>query len=173
MKLITRTFYVTVFAIGLLGLCQTSHAQSSMSLQAQSAIKFDSVYFQEWFAGIKVGGTGFNIFFPNVDKDDRIELQDVYFRNLKGKLSKVKDKYVATLKNPSKHYTFKKADKPEGYPFDLKDSECVISYNENGQTKFMKVKVLDERAGTYYENGPPSIYQYDATTRMATVDETD
>lgn len=171
MKSISKTFFVAAFAIGVFGLCQSSQAQSSMSLQAQSAVKLDAIYFQEWFAGIKIGGTGFNIFLPNVDKSDHVELKEIYFRNLKGTLSKVKDNYVATLTNPSKVYTFKKADKPEGYPFDLADSECVISYNEEGQTKYMKIKVLDERAGTYYENGPPASYQYDATTRLATVDE--
>jgi len=173
MKLQTKAFYVTAFAIVLSGLSQSSHAQGSMSLEAQAAIKFDAVYFQEWYAGIKVGGTGFNIFLPRVEKESRIELQEVYFRNLKGKLSKVKDNYVATLKNPSKYYTFKKADKPEGYPFDLADSECVVSYNENGETKYIKVKVLEERAGAYYVNGPPLVYEQNSTTRLATLDETE
>ncbi|WP_026754319.1 hypothetical protein [Sediminibacter sp. Hel_I_10] len=173
MKLLKQAFCATVFTIVFSSAFNMSHAQGSLSLQAQSSVKFDAVYFQEWYAGIKVGGTGFNIFLPNVNKNQDIVMQDVYFRNLKGKLNKVKDKYVATLKNPSPHYTFKTPEKPKDYPFDLKDSECVISYLENGQTKYLKIAVLNERAGTYYENGPPSIYDDPSSRGLATLDSDD
>ncbi len=173
MKLLIKAFSCSVFTIILFSACQFSHAQSSVSLQAQSSIKFDAVYFQEWYAGIKVGGTGFNIFFPNVNTGNEIVMKDVYFRNLKAKLHKVKDNYVATLENPSKHYTFKKAEKPADYPFDLGDSECVISYIEAGELKHLKVKVSDERAGTYYVNGPPLVYESPTSSGLATLDDSE
>jgi hypothetical protein len=42
---------------------------------------------------------------------------------------------------------------------------------ENGQTKYHKIVSLNEVAGTYYENGPPSIYARSNTRSMATLDE--
>ena len=72
--------------------------------------------------------------------------------NLKGKLFKIKEIYNAILKNPSKHYTFKKAEKSADYPFTITDDECVTSYTESGQLKYYKIATLNEVAGTYYEN---------------------
>ena len=55
--------------------------------------------------------------------------------------------------------------------FTLTDNECAISYVENGQTKYMKIININEVEGTYYENGPPSIYANNSSTILATSDE--
>lgn len=128
------------------------------------------IAFQEWYAGIDYGGTGINVFIPITDEAQNVTLQEVYFRNLKGKLVKKGDKYVAILKNPSPYYTFKKAKKPADYPFTLSDNECVISYVEDGQIKFHRISRLNEYAGTYYENGPPSLDINTSSSELATID---
>lgn len=148
-----------------------SYSQQLATLENNPVLQLDKVHFQEWYAGIKVGGTGINMFFPNIKTDKDIQLETVYFRNMKGKLQKEKAMYSAVLKNESPYYTWQPAKKPADYPFDLKDNECVISYTENGKTKYLKIENLDEKAGTYYENGHPSIYDNRPTTRMATLDE--
>ena len=139
--------------------------------EEQLPFKVKPVAFQEWYAGIKVGGTGINIFVPITDLDENIEIDRVYFRNLTSKLSKKDDKYVAVLKNKSRNYTFKKSEADADYPFKLKDSECVVSYIENGTIKYLKIATVNEFAGIYYENGPPSIYSKKSETILATVDE--
>lgn len=141
------------------------------TLQNNVPFQLNEINFQEWFAGIKVGGTGFNIFLSNITNDDNVVLKTVYFRNLSGQLVKGKGKYSATLKNSSPHYTWQYPEKPADYPFDLAPNECVISYKENGELKYIKVAALIEKAGTYYENGPPSIYENSPNSVIATVDE--
>lgn len=148
-----------------------SYGQKTATLERNSVLELDEVHFQEWFAGINIGGTGINMFFPNIKTNGNIQLEAVYFRNMKGKLQKGKAMYSAVLKNDSPYYTWQPAKKPADYPFNLKDNECVISYIENGTTKYFKIDNLAEKAGTYYENGHPSIYDNKPTTRMATLDE--
>lgn len=131
------------------------------------------IQFQEWYAGIKVGGTGVNVFVPISDVSNNIEIDSIYFRNLKGKLVQKGSKYVALLKNDSPHYTFQIAEKPSDFPFTLTNDECVISYIQDGETKYLKMRDLTEVAGTYYENGPPSLYQNATTTILATTDDED
>ena len=131
----------------------------------------EAVSFQEWYAGIKVGGTGINVFLPLKNVNQNVTIDSIYFRNLKAKLEMKDGKYVAVLENTSKFYTFKKSERPDDYPFTLLDDECAISYIENGVTKYHKVSQLNEVAGIYYENGPPSLYLKKATSIMATLDE--
>lgn len=141
------------------------------TFQIPSTFKVKTIAFQEWYAGIKVGGTGMNVFVPIVNKEDHIKIDSVYFRNLKAKLVENYGRYEAVLKNKSPYYTFKKAEKDDDFPFTLADNECAISYVENGEIKYLKVTDISEKAGVYYENGPPSIYENSSTTLVASNDE--
>lgn len=168
MKNLKKAVYAIIFTCTLSSFFQCASPKvATTNFEKQTPFTVKSVVFQEWYAGIKVGGTGINLFFPVYNVNDNVILKEVYFRNLKGKLVKNGNKYTSVLKNPSRRYTFHKAEKPADYPFDLKDDECVISYSENGQIKYHKIVVLNEVAGTYYENGPPSIY----SNSMATLDQ--
>lgn len=146
---------------------QQKSTDYKFALEVPSELNVSPIYFQEWYAGIKVGGTGINVFVPLVNHSSAIEIDRIYFRNLEGKLIQKDGKYFASLENTSKLYTFKKSEKPDDYPFDLDDYECVISYKENGITKFFKVKELNEAAGTYYENGPPIHHTTHADSKLA------
>lgn len=172
MKNLKKAVYAIIFTCTLSSLFQCASPKvATTNFEQQTPFTVKSVVFQEWYAGIKVGGTGINVFVPVSNVNDNVVLNEVYFRNLKGKLVKNGNKYTSVLKNPSRHYTFQKAEKPADYPFDLKDDECVISYTENGKLKYHKVIQINEVAGTYYENGPPSIYSRSASNSMATLDE--
>ncbi|WP_243473356.1 hypothetical protein [Winogradskyella sp. MH6] len=172
MKNLKKAIYAIVFACTLSSFFQCASPKvATTNFEKQTPFTVKPVVFQEWYAGIKVGGTGINVFVPISNVNDGVVLNEVYFRNLKGKLVKNGNKYTAVLKNPSRNYTFQKAEKPADYPFELKDNECVISYLENGQTKYHKIVSLNEVAGTYYENGPPSIYSRSNSNSMATLDE--
>lgn len=149
----------------------TKSKEPKIVLQEKSVFNLDQVQFQEWYAGIKVGGTGMNVFLPNVTNDDNVVFETIYFRNLSGKITKGKGQYSAILKNSSPFYTWEYPVKPADYPFDLGPNECVISYKEKGQLKYLKIASLEEKAGTYYENGPPSIYQSEPSSDMATVED--
>lgn len=159
MKLIKKSIYTLFVTFAILSTLQCS--SSKYKLQETSTFQFDKVYFQEWYAGIKVGGTGINMYFPNLNDANIVRMDSVYFRNLKGKLVRGRAMYSAILKNRSPYDTtpINPSVKP---PFKLSANECVVSYIENGETKYFKLKNLKEREGIYYEDGPPTI--------MATVD---
>lgn len=133
-------------------------------LEESSSIKVSKVYFQEWYAGIKVGGSGVNIFFPNLESSESIVIDSVYFRKLSGKLSKGRARYSAVLKRNSQDYNNissaynddekRKALKAINFPFLLKHDECVISYIEHGEKKYYKITGILEKEGIYYEDGP-------------------
>jgi len=139
-------------------------SSSKYQLQEESSLNPNKVYFQEWYAGIKVGGSGVNIYFPNLEGSKAIVIDSVYFRKMSGKLTKGRARYSAILKRPSQHYDNiseaynndekKKALKAINFPFLLKHDECVISYLEDGAKKYLKIKGITEREGIYYEDGP-------------------
>ena len=173
MTLLKKATYAIVFTV-IYGTAFSGLAQNKVSTATfveQAPFKVNQVYFQEWYAGIKVGGTGINIFLPITNVEENIEINQVYFRNLTGKLTKKDGKYYALLKNKSPHYTFKKSEAPANYPFVLGDNECAVSYIEDGITKYLKIEANNEVAGTYYENGPPSIYSRSSSSGVAALDE--
>jgi len=172
MKLLKKATYAIVLAFVILFTYQCSGSKA-LKFEESASFKVKPIYFQEWYAGIKIGGTGINVFVPVVNKNDNISIDSVYFRNLKGKLIHKNDRYFAMLKNNSPNYTFKKTEKGIDYPFILTDNECAISYVENGETKYVKVTEVSEVEGTYYENGPPSIYKKTSSTVVATAHEED
>ncbi len=148
-------FFKRVTYFALLGIVIATNyqcASSKYTLQDNATFQTDRIYYQEWFAGIDVGGTGMNIYFPNLNSNNKVEIDSVYFRNLKGKLTKGRADYTAILKNKSPYDT---AASEVKIPFKLSDNECVISYYENGEKKYFKIGSINEKEGVYYEEGPP------------------
>lgn len=172
MKLLRKATFAIVLAVVFSFTFQCSSSKNVMpQFEESTTFIVKPVYFQEWYAGIKVGGTGINVFVPVINKSDNIRIDSIYFRNLKGKLVQKDNKYVAILKNDSPYYTFRIAEKSNDYPFTLKNGECAISFVENGETKYLKITEVNEVAGTYYENGPPSIYENTASPVVASTDD--
>ena len=172
MNLLTKFYYTLAFISLISASSQVANSQevsptNNITFEEPTALNVRPIYFQEWYAGIKVGGTGINVFVPIANQSSDIVIDRIYFRNLTGKLIIKDGQYFASLKNTSKLYTFKKSEKSADYPFTLEDHECAISYIENGETKYFKVAQLNEVAGTYYENGPGSIYGNSADSRLA------
>lgn len=174
MKLPQKATYVIVFAFIYAFSFQCAGQKKgtfTTVFEKQLPFKVKPVSFQEWYAGIKVGGTGINIFVPITDLTENVEINRIYFRNLTAELSKKDGKYFASLKNKSRNYTFKKSEASADYPFRLKDDECVVSYIENGTTKYLKIATVNEFAGVYYENGPPTAYTKNSATKIAALDD--
>jgi hypothetical protein len=131
----------------------------------EQQLTIPQAYFSEWYAGIEVGGTGFNIYFPNLGSKQPIEIDSVYFRNLKGKLVKGRAVYSAILKHPTKNYeninktySYNSKERKTHKIWDnLKPNECVIKYIENDVVKYQKINNVVERIGIYYKDGPPEL----------------
>ena len=153
MKTINKIFRLLLLMIVLVSFSQCSSAQK---LQKEAPTAFGEVYFQSWVAGVKGGGAGLNIFIET--QTDKIILDSVYFR---GEVSKLEVKPANKLRyigrfisesnkkqNPLTEATnTEDLDTNLKMPFDLKDDECVVSYNLNGITKYFKLSNVREKQG--------------------------
>lgn len=172
MNLLKKVTFAIAFAAILSSTFQCASSKATPTqFEEQAPFIVKTVSFQEWYSGIKIGTTGLNVFLPVTNVNQNIVIDSIYFRNLKGKLENKDGRYTGVLKNTYKGYKFKKSDRPVDYPFTLLDNECVMSYIENGVIKYYKIKQLNEVAGVYYENGPPSLYVKSTSSGMATVDD--
>ena len=159
MKLLKKAYFAVVFTGIIATTLQCASSKDIITtFEKPTSFKVKPVYFQEWYAGIKVGGTGINIFLPITDVAENIEIDRVYFRNLSAKLTKKDGKYMSLLKNKSPNSKFKSTEASANYPFTLSDNECAISYIENRKTKYLKIVGINQVAATYHKNGLPSIY---------------
>ncbi len=165
MKFLKSIIYVTVASIFLVTNVQCGSSKHQLQ-ESQTDIKPSNAYYQEWFSGIKVGGSGINIYLANLNSQNKVTIDSVFFRRMKGKLIQGRAQYTAILKKPSRHYENissvfqegkKKLNVAANFPFELTYNECIVSYIENGETKYFKVKNLTERKGVYYEQGPPVV----------------
>ena len=170
MKNLKKITPILNFLLMLSVFYQCSGPKETIAFQEQTQFKIKKVYFQEWYAGIDIGGTGVNIFVPIANKPKSIQIDSVFFKNLKGKLIEEGGRYSAVLKNKSRAYTFDPNKNPSQYPFELRNDECVVSYIENGETKYVKIQRPIEFAGTYYENGAPTNYIRPRSKSFATLD---
>jgi hypothetical protein len=171
MKLLKKAMNAVFLAVIISSTFQCTSSKVAVAPKEISELKLqDPIVFQEWYAGIKVGGTGVNMFIPKFKTKPNIQADSVFFRNMKGKLVDRDAMYSVVLKNDSKEYVSNPSN-ADTNPFNLKGDECMIRYTENGETKYLKIASVVEKAGTYYENGPPSIYQTIPSSVIATLDE--
>jgi len=140
-----------------------SQCSSAKKLQEQVAITFGEVYCQKW------GGSGLNIIIPT--SSTSIKLDSVYFR---GKVAKLEikssgdvvyiGKFLSSLNtkqdiimssNPKAEHGNKLPVIQEKIPFELKDTECVISYKKGKKTQYFKISNVLEKDLLAYPSAPP------------------
>jgi len=148
---LVRSGIVLVVFIALMG-CSNAY-----KLQKTAPFQHSRAYFQNWTSAIKIGSSGYNFHIANLTPANNVVIDSVFFRNVKGRLIPDKGKYVCQLvkRDPiSKGYALKTI---KDFPFDISNRACVISYRENGETKYFKISDIIENEGIYYEDGPPNI----------------
>ena len=125
-------------------------------LEKTAPIQYSRAYFQNWTSSIKIGSSGYNFHIANLTPANNVVIDSVFFRNVKGRLVPDKGKYVCQLvkRDPiSKGHALKTI---KDFPFDISNRACVISYRENGETKYFKISDIIENEGIYYKDGPPN-----------------
>lgn len=148
-----------------------SNCSSAQKLQKKAPINYDGVYFQKWVAGIQGGGSGINLFIPTSNELPKsVELDSIYFQGKVTLLEKIegeKTLYVGRFITDSnqKRDAIMSSDSKEEYgnqtpmlkekiPFELKDSECVVSYKEGNETKYFKIENIIEKQPQHYPSAP-------------------
>lgn len=165
MKSIVNIILISIVLTGF------TNCSSAQKLEKQVSFKIGEVYYQHWVAGIKGGGSGVNIFIPIDNLDNNVKLDSVYF---KGKATKLEVKpntptlfigRFLTLANS--HADIVMSDKPEEEygnqlpeqtkksPFELEENECVISYIQDGKSRYFKIENIIEKKAEFYPSAPP------------------
>ena len=152
---------------------QCSSAQQ-LQLQQKAPTTFNEsdAYYQKWVAGVKGGGAGINLFIP-ISAESTLVLDSAYFRGRALKLEKSelegKPVYIGrflTDENKQPHDIVMHEDPkkevgnqppmiPHKIPFELQKNECVISYLEDGKTKYYKIDQVKEKTMLSYPMAPP------------------
>lgn len=147
MKLYLNQFSVLLL-FSLLG------CSSSKLVKEPNPVQVSHVYFQDWTTDIKIGSSGTNIFLANLTTKKGVEADSIFFRNLKGKLVKGRSVYYSQLLRMLPNSQDNKLMTVD-YPFNLGSHECMVSYIQNNETKYIKIDNVQEREGVHYLEGPP------------------
>ena len=119
------------------------------------------VYCQPWTSGIQGGGSGIDIFIPVTSElPKNLLLDSVYFRGQMAKLEIEPNNvmvYVGHFKtdinqpndiimssNPNDEYGNVMPIKDKESPFDLSDTECIVSYSYLRKTQYYKLNVAEK-----------------------------
>ena len=159
-----------LFATGLLLSIMANflNCASSQSLEKSIPLEIGDVYFQNWVAGVKGGGSGVNLFIPIISNTNNIILDSVYFRGKKVKLELKNNTlyvgYFKSLINEKKDIVMSSnrieelnnpvPKIPKNIPFKLENNECVVSYKNNGKTKYHKLSNITEKEKQYLPSAP-------------------
>lgn len=147
---------------------------SQKKLVAKVPFTIGNGYCQEWTGGKEESGKGMLVKIP-VSEIEGYILEDIYFRGQMGKVSMVEEngqKYAVTnlqKLGSAKPDIIMHADPKQevgnqpprlknkeelSFPFELKDSEAVLSFYKNGKTKYYKVSGIKDRAALVYPSKP-------------------
>ncbi len=132
----------------------TNQCASAKKTQIKAPFKLGQVYY-EWTLDDKGGGAEKSLYVPIISKDNSIILDSVYFQGEVTKLERInnslfigKFKTTATEKpdiimssNPHEEYgnSFQKPLQRNDIPFDLNNTQCVISYKEGNKISYFTI----------------------------------
>lgn len=157
-----------IISLAVLTTCSTNkntYTNNTLLFEKDALIKIKQVTYQKQIAGREEAGDAYKLQVEILSNPKNSELDSIYFRGLKGKLKLQNTSYSAILNGPSNKELIMSENQIEELenelpdisklPFNLNDSECVISYIENSRTKFLKITKLKELPATYYPSTPP------------------
>lgn len=119
-------------------------------------IHVSHAYYQDWTTNIKIGSSGVNLFLANLTTQKGVRVDSVFFRDMKAKLVKSRSKYYAQLvwMLPNSQGN-KLTTQDVVVPMPVNNNECIVTYTQDGETKYFKVGPVMEREGVYYDKGVP------------------
>ena len=138
-----------------------SNCAGTHKLEKSVPLPIGEVYYQNWVAGVKGGGAGFNIFIPVSDNTKNIILDSVYFKGKKAKLEFNNNTvFIGRFKSSKNRnqdiimISDSNTDFPKKTPFNLNDNECVVSYLEKDKIKYFKIENIIRKESKLYQKAP-------------------
>ncbi|WP_338359686.1 hypothetical protein [Yeosuana marina] len=149
-------FKKIVAFIGLILLViTTSQCASSKKIKTKLPLELGQVYYQ-WTSGDDSRGSKKSLYIPVISNENAISLDSVYFQGQVAKIERINEslftgqfKTNASPKpdlimssDPHEEYgnTFQKAKQADDIPFDLNNTQCVISYKEDNKTSYFMIE---------------------------------
>ncbi|MFO7843475.1 MAG: hypothetical protein R6V16_06660 [Bacteroidales bacterium] len=140
--------FTTVLAAVLLSSCG-----SNKELQERSPAQFEQAYFTSTTNSLQ-------LFIPvKAIQVNRISLDSVYFRGMKSALQldpensgvytaqfSTGEKDLIMSSDPKEEYANKMPQMPVKVPFEIKEDEAVVVFEENNKKKYYKITGIKERA---------------------------
>lgn len=138
--------------------CSSTKRAHKLPVEKETTLAFTKPYFQVWNAAIKYGSRGAKLYLPNLQSRTNAKIDKVYFRGMYGTLKKGRSLFTAIVTKPVLNDGSPNPNVEQiEFPFDLRPDECVVSYIEEGKTKYFLISGLAEREGIYYPDGPPTV----------------
>lgn len=154
--------FVMFLSIGF-SQCGTLKISETIELDTEQDSK---TYYQHWVAGVRGGGSGINVF---ISKEllKKKQVDSMYFNGrgtaiesngthyigyFKGDANQLKNHIIATetVNENTNSITKKK----ETIPFELMKDEVLISFSEDGKTKYLKLINIKEKESLAYPSAP-------------------
>jgi hypothetical protein len=153
-KVISNIFLLSVILFSLSSCA--GGKETGFSFDQEPPLTLGDVYYQDWVAGVREGGSGTNIYITIDSYVDEVVIMDIYFRNKKLKAQNShqnRDQYVGYLKNQPKHDIIMDIDPvkesqnipPESFTFQLEEDEAILSYLHNEEVKFLKISKMEQK----------------------------
>ena len=160
MKTVNRIFGLLILIVIMAGL---SHCSSAQKLQKEAPTEFGETYYEQWVSGVAQGPSGLNIYIEL--KGESIQLDSVFFRGKVAKLEvepsnkllfigrfineSTEKRDMIMSSNTDQEYGNTAPEIKTNNPFDLGQSECVVSYKHKDETRYYKLVniVKKESAG--------------------------
>ncbi|MDO5972551.1 hypothetical protein [Flavivirga jejuensis] len=157
-----KTLFTRLGFLGLLiGYTQCA---STQKLENKLPLEIGDVYYQHWVAGVKGGGSGYNLFIPIQSNPKSIVLDSLYFKGQQVKLelkrtsvfvgrfiSEANQKQdIIMSRDPLEEYGNSVPEPSKKTAFKLNDTECVVSYKKGDKTLYYKISNITKKTSTKY-----------------------
>ena len=146
--------------------CGSSQNNKSVSFEVTPPFSISEIFAQDWVAGVKEGGSGTNVNVTFENLNENISIENIYYskkvflvrqagNNSKTYVGFFKQKAGREIIMDSNPVNEAKNTPPIPFPFELEPNEAVISYIENGTTKFYKVSDVTIKPRIAYPKANP------------------
>jgi len=135
----------------LFSLCLTS-CTSQKNLQVETSFEIGNATCHQYAGGREESGSGTELRIPvSLLENSDVELIEVYFRGkqVKALVNTVDNQKMIVVRIPNNN-----SESSETIDFELNADEAVISYNENGETKYAKVNGIKQKQPLIYKGAP-------------------
>ena len=139
---------------------------NALLFETNPLLKIKEITYQEVVAGRQETPKNYVMNVLLLSNPKNATLDSIFFRGIKAKLVKTENElYTAKLQEEHSEDLVMSVNvieelnnelpEPSKMPFNLKDSECVISYIDNSRTKFLKTTKIKQVQSVYYPSTPP------------------